>query len=463
MVNTLKIQTRKSLDFRFFIVLLFAIVAISFGLVSFTYKMAIIGIIAITWFAVSFAIMPRGAFLFLLLIRPSVDVFRSFGLKFGPVATLNVNAVLAILVIVLGAFFLLIHKHNFLDNKVSRFFLLYLGFTLAWGIFVSKNRLNFSAVFLRQLSFFVVFCLSFRLFNRNEQIRKLTTVCIMASVVPLAIAFQQVIKRGLKIPLSLSSIEGVHPGVQGPFSTPGGWGIYLALLLLICFGFLLTETKKTNVLKWIAVGGILYSFLILTYFRTAWIGFLGALVAISLLKYRKLSVPILLLVLISLVIAPSILQRLPQLSSWYWRVRLWNRIFLREGNMIDYIFGRGLGSISVLMHDRWGISGVTSHNTYLKMLFETGILGICLFLSIKLLLLKTAYNLLGKDKPRCVRAVSITVFGMSIFLFIAYIAQTIVGPAVMWYYWVYAGALYGMESQFKKEKMINFFDRERIE
>jgi len=441
---------------------LFAGVAISFGLVSFTYKIVILGMIVVC-FATLFAIVPKGGLLFLLLIRPSVGVFRNFGLEFGPVAVLNLNAILAIFVITLGLVFLLIHKHNFLDNKVSRLFLLYLAFTLLWGIFVSKNRINFSAVFLRQLSFLVVFCLSFRLFNRNEQVKKLTTVCIMSSVVPLAVAFQQTIKRGLKFPLYLSSVEGVHPGIQGTLSHPGALGIYLMLLLLISSGFLFTEIKKTNVLKWIAVVGVLYFFLILTYFRIAWAGFFGALVIISLLKYRKLSVPILVLVLISLVVAPSILQRLPQFSSWYWRIRLWNGLLLSGGNVTDYAFGRGLGSISVLLSGVWGMGVVTSHNTYIKVFFETGILGTYLFLSIKLLVLKTAYNLLGKDKPRCVRAVSIAVFGMSIALFIGYITQSITDPAVMWYYWAYAGALYGMGYQLRKEKAVSFSNRERKE
>jgi len=448
----LKIQTRRFLDFRFPIFLLLVTGAISFGLVPITYKMAIIGIMAIAWFAVSFTIAPRGAFLFLLLIRPSVDVFRNFGFEFGPVATLNVNAILAILVIIPGVFFLLIHKHNFLDNKVSRFFLLYLAFTLLWGILVSNNRINSSAVFLRELSFFVVFCLSFRLFNRNQQIKKLTAVFILSSVVPLSVAFLQAIKRGLEFPVHLPSIEGAHPGIQGTFSHPAGLAIYLMLLLLVSSGLLLTETKKASVLKWTAVSAILYFFLILTYYRTAWAGFFGALVIISLLKYRKLSVPILVLVLISLVVAPSILQRSSEFSSWYWRVRVWNRLLLSGGNTLDYLFGRGLGSISVLLSDVWGMGVVTAHNTYMRVFFETGILGICLFLSVKLLLLRRAYDLLGKDRPGCVRAVSIAVFGMSIALFIGYATQSITGPAVMWYYWAYAGALYGLEHQFKKEK-----------
>ena len=454
MVNMFEIQARKSLDFRFFILLLFAVVAISFGLASFTYKVVVLGIIVV-WFTILFAIAPRGGFLLLLLIRPSADVFRNFGFEFGPVATLNVNAMLAIVVIISGVFFLLVHKHRFLDNKVSRFFLAYLAFTLLWGIVVSKNRMNFSAVFLRELSFFTVFYLSFQLFNRKERVKNLTTVCVISSVVPLTVAFQQAIKRGFEFPLYLSSVKGVHPGIQGTFSHPAGLGIYLMLLLLISSGFLLTESKKVSVLKWTALSAILYFFLVLSYYRTAWAGLLVAFVALAIIsfrRYRRLLVLVLLLVVISSAVAPSILQRSSEFSSWYWRVRVWNRLLLSGGNTVDYLFGQGLGSISVVLSDAWRMSVVTAHNTYIRALFETGILGTCLFLSVKLLLLKRAYNLLGKDRPECVRAVSIAVFGMSIALFVGYVSQSITGPAVMWYYWAYAGALYGLEHQFSMKK-----------
>lgn len=128
---------------------------------------------------------------------------------------------------------------------------------------------------------------------------------------------------------------------------------------------------------------------------------------------------------------------------------------------MDYIFGRGLGSVSVLMRDVWGMDRVTSHSMYVKMFFETGILGTCLFLSMKLLLLKTAVNLLGKDQPRCARAVSLAVFGMSIALLIGYIAQSIRGPAVLWYYWAYAGALCGMEYRLNKQKPVDLSSRDK--
>lgn len=395
--------------------------------------------------------------LFLLLIRPSIDVFRNFGLKFGPVATLNLNAIFAILIIILGSLFILIQRKSFLNNQVSKFFLFYLIFTLVWGVSVSTNRMNFFATFLRELSFFIVFSLSFQLFNKDKQIKNLTIVCIMSSLVPIVVASQQAIKRGFKFPLYIRpAIEGVHPGIQGTFSHPSGLGIYLMLILLISFGFMLTRVKRINIAKWITVTGILYFFLILTYFRTAWVGLLGALVIISIVKYRRLLFPILLVALISLTVAPSIIQRARQLTSWYWRIRLWTRLLLLGGNKLDYIFGRGLGSMSILLHNIWGLGIVTAHGTYLKIFFETGILGVFLFLYIKLLVLRKAFFLIGEDNSQYVRSVAIAVFGMTISLFIAYTSQTIVGPAVMWYYWVYAGALFGMEYKLRGKESFNF-------
>jgi len=223
------------------------------------------------------------------------------------------------------------------------------------------------------------------------------------------------------------------------------------LALIIAVGFLFTRSKRSKVVEWTIISLVLYFLLVLTYFKTAWVGFLAALTGISVVKYRRMLLPILSVILVSLLALPTILQRLAQTRSWYWRTRLWNRIIMTmKEDLAGFAFGKGFGSLSVLLNDIWEMPVVTIHNTYIEVLFGTGLVGLILFLTVKLLILKKAYKLLQRDVSNDIRALAIIVFGMSIALFVAYMAQSITGPATMWYYWIYAGALCGVEHRLEE-------------
>jgi len=164
-------------------------VAVFLGLGLVFHNLMTIGVLVILSLAIVFMIAPRGVLLVILLVRPSLDLFQSLGVKFGPAATLNINAALAIFIIIFGISLFLAHKHNFLNNAVSKLFVSFLAITFIWGVCVSKNQMDFLAAFLRELSCLVIFCLGAYLFNQDNQIRKLAAVCIMSGIIPLCTAF----------------------------------------------------------------------------------------------------------------------------------------------------------------------------------------------------------------------------------------------------------------------------------
>jgi len=448
-------QDIRYLTYRIPSILFLVAIALTFGLLLVAYGVISLGAFIIVSGGILFLIAPRVSLLLLLLIRPTMDIFSSYGIRFGPVAILNVNAVLAFFVIVVGFLFFLIYRYNFLSNTVSKIFLSFLVITFFWGVFVSQNLMNFFAVFSRELSCFIVFCLATYLFREIKHIRKLAVVSIISGAVPLCVAYYQVVRQGFRLPLSLFPAESVRvAAVGGAIRSAPELAVWLMLALMISVGFLLTRNKGSSILKWGILSIFLYVSLIFTYFRTAWAGILFAILVISIMRYRKLLIAFVSAVFISLFVMPSILQRLPAFSSWYWRTRLWERIILsvRE-DILGFLMGRGFGSISVLLRDMWEMDVTTAHNTYIETFFQTGLIGITLYLLMRLIILKKAYSLLRLPLSRDVKALLTGVFGMTIALFVAYIAQTITGPAVMWYYWAFAGALFGIERSLKEESI----------
>jgi len=433
--------------------LLFLItVAVLLGSGLVIHNLMTIGVLLILSLAIVFMIVPRGVLLGILLIRPSLDIFKNLGIKFGPAATLNINAVLAIFIIIFGISLFLAHRHNFLNNAVSKLFASFLAITFIWGILVSKNQMDFLAAFLRELSCLVIFCLGAYLFNQDNQIRRLTAACLISGIVPLCAGLYGLIERGFELPLTLASTARISSvtGSDAIRSAPG-LAIWLMLASIIAVGFLFTRSKRSKTIEWTFISIVLYCLLILTYFRTAWAGFLAALICISVVKYRKMLIPIISAIAVSLLALPTILQRLPQTRSWYWRTRLWNRVIMTmKEDIVGLALGKGFGSASVLLYDIWEMPQRTIHNTYLEIFFATGLVGLTLFLVVKVLLLVKAYKLLQRDVSNDIRALAIIVFGMSIALFVAYMAQSITGPSVMWYYWIYAGALCGVEHRLEE-------------
>ncbi len=175
------------------------------------------------------------------------------------------------------------------------------------------------------------------------------------------------------------------------------WGIgcFNGTYLLICLSFLLSivifhSSSKVKIISILATIPIFICFLF-NHFRGAWLSLILALIICFFLfkQYRKIGLYTITVIIAIIFIIPVFRERLfakktLQPSTWGDRVSLWQsagEIFL------DYpIFGVGLGGFEVHNHKYCGDScakkHLYSHNVYLDVLSEMGILGLLSFLGM---------------------------------------------------------------------------------
>ncbi|MFH2138254.1 MAG: O-antigen ligase family protein [Candidatus Omnitrophota bacterium] len=175
------------------------------------------------------------------------------------------------------------------------------------------------------------------------------------------------------------------------------------LILQIPLCFIVLFYSKNKLLKSGAFIGIILLFfcLILNATRAAWVAIVVSLIIISFFKNRKFACGLLICIIIGGLFLPAQLKYRAITTAdpltWGERVPLWN-IAIRMFN--DYpIFGVGLGMQEKLFSTYWKQSIYFptfkywhSHNNYLEIAAETGIVGILSFLYIFVTFLKNAYS-----------------------------------------------------------------------
>ena len=408
------------------------------------YSMSLISLaVAILAFAL-FLISPFRVMLFLVGIRPMLDPFRNYGVKLAAEATLNINALVALFVTISGIQYVFLQKRNFFKDKTFTLFIVFLLF-LSTSYVRSPNRFEFFALFFRWLGAFSIYELFALLVRRKTDFVRLLKTYVYFSVVPLAVALYQAVTWG-----AIKFTEIIR--INGTFVYPKGLSVYTAFLMFVTLGLLWDFTKsfgkKKNLKIYLSVVGLLF---FLTYMRGAWVGFVTGFLAIDYFRNRARAARTFRTVLILLVIfagifflVPAFSKRVLQLSSFIWRINLWKGI-LGHLSKREIIIGRGLGSsVSVVQIVGWGRVTQT-HNDYIRILFELGIIGLLLYLMLWGSLLKRAIRLLKVVDDEFMKSMAYVQIGLIVFVLTMSLTDSFFGGGVFhWMFWSFAGALRGL-------------------
>ena len=206
-----------------------------------------------------------------------------------------------------------------------------------------------------------------------------------------------------------SDIEG---RVVSTFENPNVLAEYLIMVLpLVLAVFLIADQPKKRLASVIA-GGIIGGCLIYTWSRGAWLGFLIGIV-IFLLMYSRHTMTVMLfgcfgIPFLPFVLPASITQRFLSIgnlgdSSTSYRVNIWRGV----GRMIgDYWqTGVGIGTDSFRrVYPLYALSGIESaphsHNLYLQILVEIGIVGLVVFLVLLFFWAQSCFTLHRKEERK---------------------------------------------------------------
>ncbi len=201
-------------------------------------------------------------------------------------------------------------------------------------------------------------------------------------------------------------------GVFG-YAGANGAGAFLGICAIVLLAVYAAQERRRYRWAVLALAGFLTYCLMLTFSRGAYIGFLAAVVFWGIIKERKIFLVLIPFLLVwELVVPAAVTERVNMTydSSGQLEVSAADRVTLWEDAMVliprSPLLGTGIATYA-FMH-RVGKYADT-HNFYLKVLVETGIIGSLLFLWILFLMWYTGMKLFWRAKDPLLKCLGVGV------------------------------------------------------
>lgn len=248
---------------------------------------------------------------------------------------------------------------------------------------------------LRDLSinffaFILFFVLINQIKNKKELLLFLNFLLLGAFIVSLYGIYQYLV--GIPLPdrwVDIAQNPAIRTRVYSFFGNPNVLAKYLVFLIPFCCALFFATKKVEAKLSYLMLAAVLGLSLAFTFSRSGWVGLFVGLLVFSLLKDKRILILILIALLAGATLLPdAFLQRVstignPLDSSNVYRLTVWQESI---GIIKDFpLTGVGLGHQSFMriypryMLDR-GKAPFHTHNSYLQVLVETGIIGLLVFL-----------------------------------------------------------------------------------
>jgi len=298
-------------------------------------------------------------------------------------------------------------RFDLLDGMVLLFLLLMVS-----GGIVAASTASIKPM-LVYVAFMVGYFLVVNLIRSPEWMRRcligVVASCTLVGLYGLYQNFSGLVSQTWQDSDMFSTIEG---RVVSTFENPNVLAEYLIMVLPLVLALFLNAENSKRRLATVIAGGIIGGCLIYTWSRGAWLGFLIG-IAIFLLMYSRHTMTFMLfgclgIPFLPFVLPESITQRFLSIgnlgdSSTSYRVNIWRGV----GKMVgDYWqTGIGIGTDSFrCVYPLYSLSGIESaphsHNLYLQILVEIGIVGLLAFLVLLFFWTQSCFTIHRKEERR---------------------------------------------------------------
>lgn len=369
------------------------------------YKLDILAIMALVFILAQKIFGDYSIFLF-LIIRPTIDYWREFILFSFKSYNFNLNSVISIAIIAWSTYFFIKNKNYWKDipHKIPwLLFLIWCSITLFYSFFPSDTVAETLKLTALATIYGIIFILQKKDSKKTREF--IIYTIFLSAVIPFAVSIYQFLTHtGIRV-------DEINNRIFGTFAHPNILATYSLLVFMILFYFVTEEDyfKKIyehNKIFIISSFAFLALIITLTYTRIAWLGILLFIGLITFIYKRKLFFYIILSISIFYLIfypinnflknefeinlqSNQIISRLTSRNQDFDSIK-WRSDVNRKSMVLILkrpILGYGYGSFAGVWERERGLnnfwdSSSEAHNDYLKVAFETGIIGLILFLSI---------------------------------------------------------------------------------
>ena len=402
-------------------------------------------------FGIFSIINPLRVVLFLLFLRPSLDYFHSVSLYNISGIVINVNSIFLFFSILLSLV-VIIKKFSssFFNNRLHLIFIFFLLLITFYSSFFNQIGVSALPYILRWFGIYSFFIFGYHFgyhYQYADHIKKTIRIILFSSIIPILFSIIQIISGQFSFYTEMHDFERL----QGTFVHPGAYGCFIAMLLSFSLPKLIFKDK--NNILWVLINGVLFIFLLLSFFKTAWFGIIFALIiTIVSIRRGKIPIPIFLFSISAIFLFESIItQRLGDTQSLYWRFGIWNYLLSYINNISDLLFGFGLGATKYFISFIIGTNVTTAHSTYIELLIDYGLIATLLFLFIHLISIKNAF-LIIRNKNVIIKQFGVSLLLISFLFLSIYLSQTLLKPLFLIYLMYIFGISAGILDFLKTKK-----------
>ncbi len=383
----------------------------------------------------------------LIAVRPLLDIFRDH--KIG---SMTVTFVAGVAIIGFGFLGVLGARMRAPRHHITKLLMVYTAWSILVGLVVLfwSETNAFVPTALRLLLVLLGYLLFFELGAKRPTLvpRILALAAVPACLIALAQLSRNVGRAGSNFVREAAGLNRVF----GPFDHPNALAIYCGLILMLAMGVVLASRGRTaKVWGWIALAALCSVVVVPTYARIVWLSIPVALVAMGTVMRRRL-IPFatvgLGIVFAATLAREKVATRLSGFSSVGYRERLWHGLLDQVG-ALDLLLGIGAGHVNALVMEtteQLGTSTVIQvHNDYLRVLIESGIVGVaCYFGAIVAALFAAWRGARASDDDLIARRLCCATVGASVMILLVSVSDNIVGlPVLQLVYWGLVGGTMG--------------------
>lgn len=347
--------------------------------------------------------------LILMAIRPTLDYWRDYNLFSFRAFDFNINAALSIFLLIWSVYFFSKNSRHFKSIPTKFVWIAFIAWCSITAIY-SYDLASTIRETIKAANLFSLFgiCYIMRAKDGARFKKYFLQALITGAIIPLLIGvYQFITKTGM-------DIDGVANRIFGTFAHPNILATFALLLLMVLVNeIIIAKNHEQNNYgvwsKWLCV--FLLAIVALTYTRIAWVGAGVLFIIIGSVYFRKILIYGLVCVALfyglfypvnnylissynfnlqSFSLISRLTARNEDSDSIKWRTDVASRVlplFKRRA-----ILGYGYGSFPRVWDDNKDVGNIwdttsEAHDDYIKVAFESGIIGLILFLSIFISLL----------------------------------------------------------------------------
>lgn len=403
----------------------------------------IAGFFAIGWM-IFFMAQPVTAIIIIVCAKTLTDPYN-----FSLVGPFTVNALLYCPILAGGLMYCVLNRHWLKHNAASRVYLIFVLYAMPLAV-LTPERSQGVAAWVREGSMCMLYYLFVNLMTkRNEQWKYIYMVGGLA-VLGVCTSLAQL--AGLISPMFVRMAEGRYAGT---FGHPNFFAYFLLIPISFASSFLMLTRSRGVRAVCLVMLMLCLTGLVLTFTRGAWIAAMVMFLILGLFGRKWFLLLAAAATLAIYTAIPSVQERL------YWLLQQHNinaasagRLAIWSANL-SLVLERPLTGLGLQSFIAYSPFHADAHNSYLKLLFETGAIGLflyCLFFGMNLWYGYRVWRHARDDYERSFALAFVSFF--CAYLVGGFWENLFLGQGTQWFSYSAAGVMAALAQQVKNRQPV---------